>query len=162
MVSQQSTWYCGNEISVSFLYQCVVRYDRWHVDWSRYLSRFYDGTKLPICRLFAVLSTRTTRGCIFGYRDCSVLSAWRNSQSYPTCDATSQWHSLIGGLDEVTGISRRNPVRCLCMELGEEWSVQKKSVYTRQIAWSDNGGYRAHKGTSSCTQTSYAPCPHEL
>ena len=32
MVSWKFTWYCGNKFSTSFFYQCVVRYDRWHVD----------------------------------------------------------------------------------------------------------------------------------
>ena len=28
-------------------YQCLVLYDRWHVDWSRYFRRSHDRTKLP-------------------------------------------------------------------------------------------------------------------
>jgi hypothetical protein len=68
--------------------------------------------------------------------------------------------SLIGGSDVTTEISRRNPVRCLCMEFCEEWSLQNKSGYTRWTAWLHNWGYRQHKGKSSCTQTSNMPCPH--
>jgi hypothetical protein len=34
--SLQSTWYSGNKFSTSFPIQCVVRYDRCHVDWSPY------------------------------------------------------------------------------------------------------------------------------
>ena len=76
MVSRQSTWYCGNKFSTLFLYQCLVRYDRRHVDWSRYFRRSYDRIKLP--RLSAKWITRTTIGCCFGYKDCYVLSAWRS------------------------------------------------------------------------------------
>ena len=47
MVSWQSTWYCGNKFSAVFLYQCVVRYDQRHVDWSHYFRPSYDRTKLP-------------------------------------------------------------------------------------------------------------------
>ena len=146
------------QFSPSFFYQYVVWYDRWHVDWSRYCRRSYDKTKLP--GLSVIWITRTTRGCPFGYTACYVLSPWRSPYAlYPTCDATSQWHSLIGGSDEATEISRRNPVRCWFMELGEEWSVRKKSGYTRRTAWSHNG-HRPHKGTSSCNHTSNTPCPH--
>jgi hypothetical protein len=43
------------------------------VYWSRYFRRSYDRT-LP--RISAKLSTRTTRGCSFGYTDCYVLVLW--------------------------------------------------------------------------------------
>jgi hypothetical protein len=43
-VSRQPTHYCGNAFSASFLYQCEVRYNRWHVGWSHYFRRSYNRT----------------------------------------------------------------------------------------------------------------------
>jgi hypothetical protein len=38
-----STWNSGKKFAMSFLYQCMVRCDR-YVDWSRYFRRSYDMT----------------------------------------------------------------------------------------------------------------------
>jgi hypothetical protein len=52
-----------------------------------------DRMTTKLLRISAKWITRTTRGCSFAYKDCSVLAAWRSPSSlYPTYDATSQWH----------------------------------------------------------------------
>ena len=66
MVSLQSTWNCGNKYWASFLYQFLVRYVRWEVDWYRYFRRSYGRNKLT--RLSANRNTRTTKDSSFATR----------------------------------------------------------------------------------------------
>ena len=70
---------------------------------------------------------------------------------------------LVGGPEEAAETCRRNPVIRLFIKLDEEWSVQKKSGYTRRTAWSHNGGYRPNKGASlQYPDVQHAMSSHEL
>jgi hypothetical protein len=151
MISRKSIWYCRNKFSALFLYQCVVRYDQWHVDWSCYFRRSCDRSKLP--RLSAKLITRTTRGCSFRYTDCYVLAAWRIPFSlYLHCDATSQWHFPYWWTSHGSTITwpPRSPDLTpldFCL-----WGWMNSEVYRRKVNTRDrlldNGCYHPHKGTS--------------
>jgi hypothetical protein len=111
---------------------CVVRYDRWRVDWSRYFRRSCDRKKLP--KLYVKWTTRTTRGRSCGHTDCYALPAWRGPFSlYPTYYATS--HDTFSDWWIGRGSTIHWPPRSpdlshlhFCL-----WGWMKSKVYRRKV-----------------------------
>ena len=143
MVSWQSTWYCGNKFSAVFLYQCVVRYDQRHVDWSHYFRPSYDRTKLP--RLCA-------DGAPSNY---TRLVLQHLNDTFP-----NQWNTCSSTINQPPRSPDLTPLE-FCLR-----SWMKSEVYRRKVGTRDElldlimNVIARTKGKSRCTKTSNTPCPH--
>ena len=132
MVSQKSTWYCGNKFSTSFFYQGVVRYGRWHVDWSRHFRRSYDRTKLP--RLSAKWITKqledvplSTRIAMYCQHDGAPSHYTRHVMQHLNDTFPNRW---IGRGSTINWTPRSPDLTRLDFWL---WGLMKSEVYRKKL-----------------------------